>query len=162
MATTTLQDQKFYLTREGLSKIKKEFDELKKIRLSKTRGEVPKVLQSEDIDSEYLSFQEDMEMLETKLQELDMVLKNYEIITPPKEDKETVYLGSKVFLQDNSGNKTSFTIVGTLEANPFEGKISNESPVGQALLGRKIGEAVAVKNQPNFVYKVLKVSQGEA
>jgi transcription elongation factor GreA len=49
-----------------------------------------------------------------------------------------------------------------LEANPFEGKISNESPVGQALLGRKIGETVAVKNKPNFAYKVLKVSQGEA
>lgn len=162
MATTTLQDKKFYLTREGLSKIKKEFDELKKIRLAKTRGDVPKVLQSEDIDSEYLSFQEDMEMLESRLQELEMILKNYKMIAPPKEDKETVYLGSKVSLQDNSGNRASFTIVGTLEANPFEGKISNESPVGQALLGRKIGETVAVKNKPNFAYKVLKVSQGEA
>jgi transcription elongation factor GreA len=162
METTTLQNKKFYLTREGLSKIKKEFEELKKIRLAKTRGEVPKVLQSEDIDAEYLSFQEDMEMLENKLQDLETILKNYEIIMPPKEDKETVYLGSKVSLQDNSGNKNSFTIVGTLEANPFEGKISNESPVGRALLGRKIGETVIVKNQPGFTYKVLKVLQGEA
>jgi transcription elongation GreA/GreB family factor len=91
MATTTLQDKKFYLTREGLSKIKKEFDELKKIRLAKTRGEVPRVLQSEDIDSEYLSFQEDMEMLESRLQELEMILKNYEMITPPKEGQKFLY-----------------------------------------------------------------------
>lgn len=159
MATTTIQDKKFYLTREGLTKIKKEFEELKRIRLAKTRGDVPKVLQSEDIDSEYLLFQEDMEMLEKKLQDLDMILKNYEIIKAPKESNGTVYLGSKVFLQDNSGNKVDFTIVGTLEANPFEGRISNESPVGRLLLGRKVGEMVSVTSPSNFTYKVLKVSQ---
>jgi len=162
MDTNTLQEKKFYLTREGLGKIKKEFEELKGIKLAKTRGDVPKMLQSEDVDSEYLSFQEDMELLEKKLQDLDIILKNYEIIKPPaKEEADTVYLGSKVFLKDNSGNKIDFKIVGTLEADPFAGKISNESPVGRALLGRKVGEIVDIKNPADFSYKVLKVCYGE-
>jgi transcription elongation factor GreA len=162
MAMETIQEKKFYLTKEGLGKIKKEFEELKGIKLAKTRGDVPKMLQSEDVDSEYISFQEDMELLERKLQELDAVLKNYEIIKPPAGKKaDTVYLGGKVFLQDNSGNKIDLKIVGTLEADPFAGKISNESPVGRALLGRKVGEVVNMKNPANFSYKVLKVYYGE-
>jgi transcription elongation factor GreA len=162
MATETLQEKKFYLTKEGLGKIKKEFEDLKGIKLAKMRGDVPKMLQSEDVDSEYISFQEDMELLERRLQELDTVLKNYEIIKPPSGKKaDTVYLGGKVFLQDNSGNKIDLKIVGTLEADPFAGKISNESPVGRALLGRKVGEVVNMKNPVNFSYKVLKVCYGE-
>lgn len=158
---TAIQSKKFYLTEAGLAKIEKEFEKLKKIRESKTRGEVPKVLQSEDIDPEYLSFYEDMEMLESKLQEMEKILKNYEIIQPPKNGGGVVYLGSKVFLKDNSGKKIDFTIVGTLEANPFEGKISNESPVGKLLLGKKTGETVSVPSS-SLAYKVLKVSYGEA
>ncbi|MFA5387913.1 MAG: GreA/GreB family elongation factor [Candidatus Paceibacterota bacterium] len=156
-----MQGKKFYLTKEGLAKIEKEFEELKKIREAKTKGEIPKVLQSEDIDSEYLSFHEDMEMLENRLREMERVLKNYEIIKPPKDGGGSVCLGSKVSLKDNSGKKLDFTIVGTIEANPFEGKISNESPVGKILLGKKAGETVSVPSS-SLIYKVLKISYGEA
>ena len=161
MPTTTLQDKKFYLTVEGLEKIKREFEELKTLRLAKTRGEVPKMMQSEDVDTEYLSFQEDMELLENKLQYLEKILKNYEIIkVPASAQKDTVYLGTKVSLQDAGGNKVNFEIVGTLEADPFEGRISNESPVGRALIGKKTGETVSVNGQTS--YKVLKVARMEA
>lgn len=161
MSTEILQEKKFYLTRDGLKKIKKEFEELKAIKLAKTRGEVPKMLQSEDVDSEYLSFQEDMELLDRRLQDLDAILKNYEIIHAPSSGEAgTVCLGSKVSLQDGSGKKVDFKIVGTLEADPFEGKISNESPVGRALLGRRAGETVKLRDA-NLNYKVLKVVYGE-
>ena len=158
-----LQEKKFYLTKEGLKKITKEFQELKELKLAKTSGDVPKMLQSEDVNMEYLTFQEDMEALERRIQELDLVLKNYEIIKPPAKGKDdTVYLGSKVYLKDDQGNKVEYKLVGTLEADPFDGKISNESPVGKALLGRKVGEVVAMINASGLNYKILKVFQGEA
>ena len=162
MATNTLQEQKFYLTKQGLEKIKKEFEELKSIKIAKTRGDVPRMLQSEDVDSEYLSFQEDMELLERKLQDLDNILKNYEIIRPPaRGETGKICLGSKVSLQDNSGNRMNLEIVGTLEADPFERKISNESPVGRSLLGHKAGDVVSMQNPSKSSYKVLKVCYGE-
>ena len=162
MATNILQQQKFYLTKQGLEKIKKEFEELKRIKIAKTRGDVPRMLQSEDVDSEYLSFLEDMELLERKLQDLDAILKNYEIIKPPSGGEAgKICLGSKVSLQDGSGNRMNLEIVGTLEADPFERKISNESPVGQSLLGHKAGDVVNMQNPSKSSYKVLKVCYGE-
>jgi len=156
------QEQEFYLTKEGLAKVKKEFESLKEAREAKTHGDMPRVAQSEDVDLEYLSFKEDMELLDRRLIELDTILKNYKIIKPPKKDLDVISLGADVLLRDGSGNKVNFKIVGTMEADPFEGKISNESPVGKALLGRKAGESVSINNPSGPAYRVLKVQYGES
>lgn len=150
-------ERKFYLTKSGLEKIKKEHDALRSLKLSKIKGESPKIWQSEDVNPEYLSFQEDMEFLETRLSELDYILKNTELIKRPNNDgKNKIDLGAKV-LVEVEGQADEFEIVGTLEANPALGRISNESPVGRALLGHCPGEEVVVSSPVKTTYKIRKI-----
>jgi len=150
--------KKFYLTKEGLEKIEKECRELKEIRLAKIKGESPKIWHSEDLNPEYLSFQEDLNFLESRITELEYILKNVELIkNPPKEKQNVVDLGATVTLEEADGQINEFMIVGTLEANPGEGKISSESPVGKAILGKKIGEEVVITSPIRVVYKIKKI-----
>jgi len=152
-----MAEKKFYLTKEGLEKIKKEYQGLKNLKLSKTKGEIPKIWHSEDLNPEYLSFQEDLSFLETRLIELENILKNAELIQlPSKEKQNTINLGAQVIVEVD-GQNDEFTIVGSLEANPSLGRISNESPVGQALLGHRIGDAVMVSSPIQTVYKIKKI-----
>jgi len=150
--------KKFYLTKEGLAKIEREYQELKKIRFAKIKGESPKIWHSEDLNPEYLSFQEDLNFLESRMAELEYILKNIELIkNPPKEKQNIVDLGATVTLEEADGQINEFMIVGTLEANPGEGKISSESPVGKSILGKKIGEEVVITSPIKVVYKVKKI-----
>jgi len=151
------QEEKFYLTEEGLEKIKKEFEDLKNLKLSKTKGEIPKIWHSEELNSEYLSFQEDLSFLESRIIELEHILKNAQLIKlPPKEKRNIIQLGAKVLVEVD-GQKDELEIVGTLEANPTAGKISNESPVGRVLLGHKAGDVVLVSSPIKTTYKIKKI-----
>ncbi len=150
-------EKKFYLTKEGLERIKKEYRNLRNFRLAKTKGEVPKIWQSEDLNPEYLSFQEDLSFLESRIAELEYILKNTELIKPPpKERQDIINLGALVAVEID-GQTDEFTIVGTLEANPAIGKISNESPVGQTLLGHRVGDEVIISSPIQTVYKIKKI-----
>jgi transcription elongation factor GreA len=150
--------KKFYLTKEGLAKIEREYQELKKIRFAKIKGESPKIWHSEDLNPEYLSFQEDLNFLESRIAELEYILKNIELIkNPPKEKQNIVDLGATVTLEEADGQINEFMIVGTLEANPGEGKISSESPVGKSILGKKIGDEVVITSPIKVVYKIKKI-----
>lgn len=151
------QEKKYYLTEEGIKKLEKERGDLRNLKLSKTTGESPKIWQSEDLNPEYLAFQEDMEFLESRLTELDYILNNAEIIkAPAKEGRSAVNLGARVFV-DVEGQTDEFEIVGTLEANPALGKISNESPVGKALLGHRAGDEVVVSSPIKTTYRIKKI-----
>lgn len=151
-------ERKFYLTKEGLKRIKKEYQDLKNLRLAKSKGEIPQIFQSQDINPEYLIYQEDLDFLEKRIAELKYILKNSELIkTPPKEKRNIVNLGATVTLEETDGSINEFMIVGTLEANPSKGKISSESPIGKALLGRKIGEEVRIISPVKVVYKIKKI-----
>lgn len=156
-----MAEQKFYLTKPGLERIQKECDKLLEFKRLKTRGEVPSIWHSEDVNPEYLAFQEDMILLETKLAEYENILKNVElIILPGKEKRNIVSLGAKVTVKVDDGQTDEFEIVGTLEANPSLGKISNESPVGRAFLGRQIGEKIEVSSPTKTIYKIMKINYG--
>lgn len=149
--------KKFYLTKKGLEEVKKEHKELLEIRKCKTKGEMPEILHSEDINPEYLSYMEDIELLDEKISELENVLKNTEIISPPKKEKrKEVGFGAKVHLEVD-GSKDQFEIVGTIEANPSLGRISNESPVGKALIGLKEGETIVISSPVKTLYKIKKI-----
>jgi len=151
------EEKKFYLTKQGLERIKKEYQYLKNLKLSKTKGEIPKIWQSEDLNPEYLSFQEDLSFLESRIAELEYILKNTELIKPPPKEKQNmVNLGATVLVEVD-GQTDEFTIVGTLEANPAIGKISNESPVGRMLLGHRVGDEVVVSSPIQTVYKIKKI-----
>ena len=149
--------QNFYLTKQGLKKLKKEYENLKNVRASKIKAGIPKILHSEDVNPEYLSFKEEINLLESRLEELENIFKHVQIITSPFPDRRDVIdLGAKVLVEID-GQTDRFEIVGTLEANPILGKISNESPVGQALLGHKVGDEVCISSPVEVIYKIKEI-----
>ena len=150
--------KKFYLTKKGLEKIEKEYQELKKIKFAKIKEESPRIWHSEDVNPEYLSFQEDLNLLESRIAELEYILKKVELIkVPPRGKQNIVNLGATVLVEFN-GETDEFTIVGTMEADPPNKKISEESPIGQALLGKKVGETVVIKTPIiNHSCKITKI-----
>lgn len=151
------EEKKYYLTKEGLIKLKAEYQHLKKLKSLKTEGETPRFLHSEDLNPEYLSFQEDLSFFDSRLAELSMILRNPELIKiPPKEKQDTINLGATVLVEVD-GQADEFTIVGSLEANPSLGKISNESPVGKALLDHQVGEEVIISSPIKVTYKIKKI-----
>lgn len=152
------EEKKFYLTKEGLERLKKEYKTLKELKLAKTNGEFPKILHSEDLNPEYLAFQEDLSFLEIRLAELENVSKNAIVIKSPssKEQQKTINLGATVLVEVD-GQNDEFTILGSLEADPSLGKISNESPVGKALIGHRVGDKVVVSSPIQTVYKIKKI-----
>ena len=148
----------YYLTKEGLERIKKEQERLLEFKKAKIRGEVPSALYSEETNPEYLAFQEDLSLLEVRLSEYAVILKNSKLITPPStKERKQVCLGAKVTILVDGKDIDEFEVVGTLEANPSLGKISNESPVGKALLGRMVGEKVAVSSPTETVFTIQKI-----
>lgn len=150
-----MADKVFYVTKEKLQELKKEHQELVAFEHRKTMGEeAPKILESEDINPEFISFQEDMDSLRSRIDHLEDVFKNHQLIKKPsKEKQDFVNVGAKVKIEA-AGRSNELTIVGTLEANPDAGKISNESPVGKALLGHKIGDEVMINSPKKIKYKI--------
>lgn len=147
--------EKFYLTQQGLEDLKKEYQALKELKKSKIRDESPpKVLHSDDLDPEYLSFKEDMELLESGIKRYRHVLNNVKLIeAPSEEERDKVHLGAKVKVEVE-GQEDQFLLVGTFEANPDLGKISNKCLVGKALLGHQVGDQVVVQSAIETTYKI--------
>lgn len=145
----------FYVTKAKLEELKKEYEELLVFEKQKTVGqEAPKLFESEDMNPEFVSFQEDIGFLRARIDELKNIIDNHEIIKGPSKDKQGIIaVGASVKI-DIEGEKDEFTIVGTLEANPALGKISNESPVGRALLGKKVGDEIVIASPVKTTYKV--------
>ncbi|MCX6738060.1 MAG: GreA/GreB family elongation factor [Candidatus Parcubacteria bacterium] len=151
-------EREIYLTKEGLAKLEKEYEELKVLKNQRTKNDTLTTASSLEIDSEYSAFQEDLDLLESRIAELEIILKNYKLIlSPGKGSPKEVLLGTTVIVEVE-GQQDEFMIVGSLEANPMLGKISNESPVGRALLGRKIGEEVKVQSSVVTIYKIRKIT----
>lgn len=148
----------FYITKGKLRELKKEYESLLDIERKKALGqEAPKILESEDLNPEFVSFQEDIGFLRSRIDELKNILEHYELIKSPAKDKQQVVgLGAKVRIAVD-GQRDEFTIVGTLEANPALGKISNESPVGRALLGRKVGDEVIISSPVKIAYRIKNI-----
>lgn len=153
-----MEGKKFYLTKQKLKELEKEYKDLVAFEKSKTIGEeAPRVFESEDLNPEFLSFQEDMSFLRSRIIEIENILGNYELIkNPSNQNKNIIGLGAKVLVSVD-GVKDEFVIMGTLEANPSLGRISNESPVGKALMGHKVGEEVVVSYPVKTIYKIKKI-----
>jgi transcription elongation factor GreA len=145
----------YYITKEKLKELKKEYEQLIETERVKTVGqEAPKLFESEDMNPEFVSFQEDIGTLRGRLDELKDIIEGHELIkAPPKSEQHVVAMGASVKV-DAAGKPAEFTIVGTLDADPEEGKISNESPVGKALLGKTVGEEVKVPAPVEKAYKI--------
>lgn len=153
-----MAEKTFYVTKKKLQELKKEYEELLDIERKKALGqEAPKILESEDLNPEFVSFQEDIGFLRSRIDEFKNILEHHELIKIPAKDKQSIIgVGAKVRI-DVDGQKDEFVIVGTLEANPALGKISNESPVGKALLGHRVGDEVTVSSPIKITYKIKNI-----
>ncbi len=152
--------QQTYLSQEGIETIKKELQELK----IKKRQEIAKRLQeAKDLgdlseNAEYFEAKEAQSFNESRIIELEKLLKNAVVIETPSEEN-IVRVGSIIEVKSNNGSEI-FNIVGSAEAKPQEGKISNESPLGRAFLGRKIGDEIEVKSPGGITkYKIIKIEK---
>lgn len=136
--------EKVYLTQEGLEKLQKEFDHLVSARRKEVAEKLQKARELGDIseNAAYDTARDEQSFVEGRIAELESVLKRVEIVVEGKAGK--VIVGSTVRVHLD-GDEQEFQIVGAPEANPTSGKISHESPLGQALLGKKAGEKVTVE-----------------
>ena len=153
---------KNYVTSEAYKAIKEELEELK----TKKRKEIAEIIQDAkelgDLseNAAYQDAKDSQSVLETRILQLEIFLKNISIIRHASNN-HVVELGSTIEVESltKSGNKKVFTIVGSHEAKPIESRISNESPLGRAFLGRSKGEIILVKTpQAEVKYKILKIS----
>jgi transcription elongation factor GreA len=151
----------FYLTKEGLEKIKKEYEDLRSLQRNEILESAPSMLEGDALNPDYSFYKENLDELEKRIEELDNILKNYKIIRKPeKSEQDKVSLGAKVVLKNGSTTNEEYKIVGTLEADPFKGLISNESPLGMSFIGKKVGESVSFNGNHN--YKILKIQYEES
>ena len=149
-----MDEKKIYLTEEGLNELKKELDYLKLEKRPEVINALKDARALGDLseNAEYDAARSEQASTEARIKELEKMLENVEIISDVKTD--AVALGTKVKLDYVGDDETDeFSIVGSKEADPFSNKISNESPIAQAILGHKVGDIVNVVS-PNGEYQV--------
>ena len=154
-------DKKNIMTYEGLKKLE---DELKKLKVVK-RKEVPQKIKEAreqgDLseNAEYDAAKDEQRDIEARIEEIEKILKNAEVVVEDEIDLDKISIGCQVKVLDvEVDEEMEFKIVGSTEANSLDGKISNESPVGRALLGKKAGETVDVETQAGVIqYKILDI-----
>jgi len=149
--------QKCFLTKQGFLEVKREFNFLRQLKKSKTTNEAPQVMVSQEVNSEYIMFYQDLSLLEIRMSKLADIIKNAVIIRPPThEEKGIVGVGATVKIE-NQGQVDELKIVGSVEADPADGRISCTSPVGSALLGHRVGDKIVVQSPLKTLYKILNV-----
>ena len=138
------------LTAEGLEKLKEELDELSTTRRREVADRIKEAREFGDIseNAEYDDAKNEQAMLETRILTLEDRLRSASVVSADEVSKDVVQIGSRVSVSFDDGKADQFTIVGSSEADPKQKKLSNESPVGKALLGHKDGDEISV-NLPN-------------
>jgi transcription elongation factor GreA len=159
MDRLTMNNKPAYLSKEGLEQIRQELDELVNVRRAEVAARIHEAKEHGDIseNAEYEDAKNEQAFVEGRIQSLSALIKNAVVIDQTHSTTH-VQIGSTVTLQSQDG-KEKFMIVGSAEAAPSEGRISNESPVGRALLGRKKGETVVVTVPAGDTsYKIVSIS----
>ena len=152
------------ITRDGLNKLKQEVEHLSTVTRREVAARIKEAREFGDIseNSEYDDAKNEQALLEQRIAQLEERLRRATVIDKRKIDTETVGVGVMVHVKDQkSGDSRKFNIVGSAEANPAEQKLSNESPIGKALLGHKRGDVVTVET-PRGPKKKLKITKIEA
>ena len=154
--------KKNILTPDGLKALEDELQELKVVRRKEIAQKIKEAREQGDLseNAEYDAAKDEQRDMEARIEEIEQILKNA-VVIDEKFEKGVISLGCYVLLEDISlGKEVTYHIVGSTEANSLEGKISNESPVGQALMGKQIGDVVTVETQAGVMeYKVLDISR---
>lgn len=158
-----MQGKKNILTYEGLRKYESELEELKVVRRQEVAQKIKEAREQGDLseNAEYDAAKDEQRDIEARIEELENILKNVEIVDEDEVDLDKINIGCRVKLWDvEFEEELEYKIVGSTEANSIKGKISNESPVGKALLGHAVGEVVQVETGAGIIeYKVLDIQR---
>lgn len=158
-----MEEKKRILTYAGLKALEDELENLKVVKRKEVAGKIKEAREQGDLseNAEYDAAKDEQRDIEARIEELEKILKNAEVVVEDEVDSDKINIGCTVVVYDEEfEEEMEFSIVGSTEANSLKGKISNESPVGQALLGREVGDKVVVETQAGEItYKVLKIER---
>ncbi|HEY8363345.1 MAG TPA: transcription elongation factor GreA [Tissierellaceae bacterium] len=158
-----MADKDVFLTEDGLKRLENELEELKTVKRKEIAEKIKQALSFGDIseNSEYDEAKNEQAQLEDRINKLESMLRNAKIIDKEEITTDKVSIGSRVLVKDlEFDEEMEYTIVGSAEADPYNGKISNESPVGKALLGRKSGDIVDVIVPDGVIkYQIISITR---
>ena len=158
-----MQEKKNILTYEGLRKYEDELQELKVVKRQEVAQKIKEAREQGDLseNAEYDAAKDEQRDIEARIEELEKILKNAVVVVEDEVDLDKINIGCMVKLLDvEFDEELEYKIVGSTEANSLKGKISNESPVGKALMGKQVGETVVVETQSGaFSYKILEIQR---
>ena len=156
-------DKKNILTYQGLQKLEEELQNLKVVRRKEVAQKIKEAREQGDLseNAEYDAAKDEQRDVEARIEDIEKILKNAEVVVEEEVELDKISIGCKVKILDVEENEElEYKIVGSTEANSLKGKISNESPVGKALLGAKIGDVVKVETHVGELeYKVLEIQR---
>ena len=156
-------EKKRILTYTGLRALEEELENLKVVRRKEVAVKIREAREQGDLseNAEYDAAKDEQRDIETRIEEIEKILKNVEVVDEDEVDLDKINVGCTVTLYDKEFEEEGeYKIVGSTEANSLAGKISNESPLGKALLGKAIGEDVVVEAQAGVIeYTVLKIER---
>lgn len=155
-----MNEKVHYLTEEGAERLREELDELKSSGRTKLAKRLRDAIQMGDLseNADYHKAKEDQAFLEGKIQEIQHLLQVSIIIDNKTAKREVVDVGASVTIQEIDSDPETYMVVGAKEADPRNGRISNESPIGRALLGRKIGDNVIAQTPGGQInFKILDI-----
>jgi len=146
-----------FLTKEGFQKLQEELDHLRTVKRQEVAERLHEAMEGGELieNAEYEAAKNEQAFVEGRIQELEMLLATARVIEEDEKNHKNglIVVGSTVTIQEQGYDAETYTIVGAAEANPREGKISNESPIGKAILNHQVGETVHVET-PSGTYKV--------
>lgn len=158
-----MEAKKSLLTYGGLQKLQEELHDLKVVRRKEVAGKIKEAREQGDLseNAEYDAAKDEQRDIEARIEEIEKILKNVEVVDEEEVDVATANVGCTVKVYDEEfEEEIEFKLVGSSEANSLKGKISNESPVGRALIGRGVGEEVDVETQAGTIrYKILEIQR---
>ena len=158
-----MEAKKKLLTYAGLKALEDELENLKVVKRREIAQKIKEAREQGDLseNAEYDAAKDEQRDIEARIEELEAILKNAEVVVEDEVDFDKINIGCTVKVFDITfDEEMEFKLVGSTEANSLEGKISNESPVGQALMGKQIGDVVTVETQAGVMeYKVLDISR---
>ena len=160
-----MSNKEVYVTANGLEEMRKELDNLINVRRPEIINALKEARALGDLseNAEYDAAKDEQRDIEARIEELEKLLKNVEVVDEDEVELDKISVGCKVRLYDAEfDEEVEYYIVGSTEADSLNGKISNESPVGAALLGRKTGETVEVETQAGVaLYKILEIQRAK-
>lgn len=158
-----MEAKKNILTYEGLKKYEEELEHLKVVTRKEIAQKIKEARAQGDLseNAEYDAAKDEQRDVEARIEELEKILKNAEVVVEDEVDTDKINIGCKVRIKDMEyKEELEYKIVGSTEANSLKGKISNESPVGKALIGAKVGQTVEVETPAGIIkYKVLEIQR---